>query len=127
MSVRYSQDAKLELQQIERTIASNRKTAQNNPNPKSTAIADATLPSLQRKRDAVIAELAAGLPDRPANPYASSADWKGTTPPSFPACCIGTNRVLSDEENASLEIPAFLKRDKLNRLPTHTDYGKATL
>ena len=107
---RYIQDAKLDLQQCERAIASNRKTAQHNPNPKSAAIADATLPALLRRRDALIAEIAAGLPDRPSNPFATDADWPGTIPPQFPACCLGSGRALSPEELAGLEIPEFLKR-----------------
>lgn len=109
-ATRYMGDARLELLQAERALASNRKTERHNPNPKSVAIAEATYPSLLRKRDALLAEIAAGLPDRPSNPYGTPQDWKGTTPPAWPASAHGSGRTLSPEELRALDIPAFLRR-----------------
>jgi hypothetical protein len=125
MTTRYRIDAERDLYDVERAIKSNRKTARDNPKASSVAIADATLPSLERKRDAFIAELAAGLPDRPAShSFGMPQGWKGTSPPPFPACCNGTQEPIPEALLAALDIPAPFKRDKANRLPSNPQYGK---
>ena len=102
---RYMIDAQRELAQVLEKIASNRKTAQHNPNPKSAAIADATLPSLERKRVALEAEIAAGLPDRPPLTFGPSSSNK-TTPRDL---AVDPWTVADD---AACEIPDFLRRSR---------------
>lgn len=95
----WKQDAAYELSGIEARIASNRRSAESTDKASTAAIADATLPSLQR-RAAELRDLVKTLPERPSqwsSPSVQHTDTPRTTP-------------LTEEELEALEIPAFLRR-----------------
>jgi hypothetical protein len=98
---RYKQDALAELYSLEARIKSARKSLRDTANATTAHIAEATLPSLTRKADALRAE-AATLPERPPREFAWAAsgdDWKRPCPVA-----------ADDPIFATLDIPDFLKR-----------------
>jgi hypothetical protein len=97
---RYKQDAASELYDVERRIASNRKSAHNSTNSKTAGIADAVLPSLMRRAEELRAEVAM-LPERPPYTFAH-------TDGNFP--CLSRVEPFSQRELEELEVPEFLRR-----------------
>ncbi len=98
--MRTRNDARRDLYVIERQIIANRKLAATTINPKSAAIADATLPSMQRRAAALRAEIET-LPEAAALSFAvTNGDFR----------CLTRTAPFTDAELAALEIPAFLQR-----------------
>ena len=96
---RYKIDCLGDIAQVQNLIRSNRKTAQNAVNPKSAAICDAVLPSLQVKLAKLEAELET-LQERPEltfNYNRGSHLYSRTTP-------------LTQAEVDALAVPDFLVR-----------------
>lgn len=104
MPPRRKLDALRDLDTVERTIRSNRKSALTTANRRTADIADAVLPSLERKR-ARLMEEAELLPDNPsrADAYSKLTHYAG--PPG---------RSLTEAEEAQLDkdggVPLFLRR-----------------
>lgn len=101
MTTRYKIDALAELGTIEGRIKSARKSLRDTANATTARIAEATLPSLERKAAALRAEIAT-LPDRPPLTFAYNAngnDWRKPCPVA-----------ADDPIFATLDIPAFLRR-----------------
>lgn len=95
------QRALYELARVRSKIASNRKTAQNDPSRKNADIADATLPSLIR-RERELEELARTLPAEAENKFGvfELPDDGKPYPPTPPL----------EADGSAGDIPDFLKR-----------------
>lgn len=109
--MRYRDEALRELYEIERKIKSNRKSAATTLNRKTAAIADATLPSLERKAAALREEINV-LTDRPARQALSGlsdiiARFDNADPSKVHHIPTWPNGVYDE---TLLDIPAFLRR-----------------
>jgi hypothetical protein len=97
---RFKIDARADLVAAEGRLASALKSLQNTANATTAAIAEATLPALERKCAELRAEIER-LPDRPAFNFHGSGN--------FP--CLTRVVPFSEAElNDFPEIPAFLRR-----------------
>ena len=98
--IHYRQDAAYELAGVDARIASTKRSAVNVSSRQSAEIADAVLPSLER-RAAELRELVATLPERPARvSHDAGAAIQFPTHPT----------PLTAAELAGLDLPEFLRR-----------------
>lgn len=96
--MRTKMDVLRDLAQTEREIASNRRTAQNTPNPTTATICDRVLPSLMRRKVELVTELSS-VPEISPRELVPVSTPKIHFPDNPAALDIG-------------EIPEFLRRTK---------------